>query len=147
MVKATLQQQINEAMKARNEVRVSTLKMLSAELHNEWINKQRELTSEEEIAVVNKEAKKRRDAIEAYEKVGASDKAEREKQELVILEEFLPEQMSDDELQKIVDQMVSEINPQGMQDMGKVIGAVKAKAGSNADGARIASLVKQKLPK
>jgi len=145
MIKPDLQKQINEAMKARSEVKVSTLKMLSSELHNAEIDNHGDLSEEQELSVVNKEVKKRKDAIEAYQKGGATEKADREKQELAILEEYLPEQMSDGDLQKIVDEAIMEINPQGMQDMGKVMGIVKAKAGPTADGGRIASLVKEKL--
>lgn len=145
MIRDNLQKQIVDAMKARDEVRVSTLKMLSSELHNAEIDNRGELNEEQELSVVNKEAKKRRDAIEAYEKGGASDKAAREKQELAILEEFMPAQMGDDELVSLVDQAIMETTPQGMPDMGRVIGIVKAKAGSSADGSRIASLVKEKL--
>lgn len=145
MIKTTLQQHINEAMKARDQVRVLTLKMLSSELHNAEIDNYGELSEEQEFAVLNKEVKKRRDAIEAYEKGGAPEKAEREKEELMILEEFMPAQLSDEEINKLIDQAILAVNPQGMQDMGKMIGAVKELAGASADGGRIASLVKAKL--
>ncbi len=145
MVKDNLQIKINEALKARDELRLSTLKMLSSEIHNAEIDNKGVLSKEQELVVVNKEAKKRKDAIEAYEKAGAMDRAERERQELAILQEYLPKQLGDAELTLMVDQAIMEINPQGLGDMSKVIGVVKAKVGAQADGGRIASLVKDKL--
>lgn len=140
-----VQKQINEAMKARDAVRLSTLKMLSAELHNEKIAKQKDLTNDEEIMVVGREAKKRRDAIESYEKVGRPDRAEGERNELLILQEFLPAELADDELEKIVADTIGQIGAASMADMGKVMAAVKSKVGQGADGARVAAMVKSKL--
>ena len=152
MIKPTLQQKINEAMKARDQVRVLTLKMLSSELHNAEIDNHGDLTEEQEIVVLQKEVKKRRDAVEAYEKVGATDKADREKREMEILSEYLPEQMSDEEINVLIGQIILEMeqdhtSSEGLRgaSMGKVIGAVKAKAGPRADGGKIASLVKERL--
>lgn len=145
MISDTITQKIGEAMKARDEIRLSTLRLLSSALNYEHIAKQHDLTEEEELAVVRREAKKRKDAIEAYEKAGAKDRAEREKKELTILEEYLPAQISDDDLVKIVDEVVDQLKPQGMQEMGKVIGAVMAKAKGQADGGRVAEIVKSKL--
>jgi hypothetical protein len=145
MITDTVKKQITDAMKARDSVRLSTLKMLSSELHNEQISKQKDLTDDDEMSVVKKEVKKRRDAIEAYDKAGNTDKSDLEKQELAILEEYLPEQMSDEELQKIVDEVVSQTGASSMQDMGKVMGMVVGKVEGKADGGRISAIVKAKL--
>ena len=131
-------------MKAHNEVKVSTLRLLSSAFNYEKIAKQHELTEEEELVVIRKEVKQRRDSIEAYDKAGRSDLSEKEKAELEILQEFLPPEMSDEELSKIVEEAISAINPTGMQDIGKVIGYVRGKAPS-ADGGKVAGLVKAKL--
>jgi hypothetical protein len=111
-----------------------------------------DLSEEQEMVVLQKEVKKRRDAVEAYEKAGATDKADREKKEMEILSEYLPEQMSDEEINMLIGQVILEMeqdptSSEGLRgaNMGKVIGAVKAKAGPSADGGRIASLVKAKL--
>lgn len=141
----TIKKQIIEAMKARDSVRMSTLKMLSSELHNAAIDNHGELNEEQEIAVVKKEAKKRKDAIEAYEKAGSPDRAEDEKKELEILQEFLPAEMSDEELLKIVTDSIDQTGASGMQDMGKVMGAVMGKVGGSADGNRVSAMVKHKL--
>lgn len=144
MITQDLQQRIAEAMKARDEVKTSTLRLLSSAFNYEKIAKQHDLTPEEEIAVVRREVKQRRDSIEAYDRANRHDLSGKEKAELVILQEFLPPEMSDEDLVKIVDEAVDAIKPTGMQDMGKVIGFVKGKA-PNADGGKIAQMVKNKL--
>lgn len=145
MIAQTIKDQIKEAMKARDSVRLSTLKMLSAELHNATIDNHGELTEEQEIAVVKKEAKKRRDAIEAYEKAGSPDRAESERQELTILQEFLPAEMSDEDLEKAVSEVIVETNASSMADIGKVMSSVMAKTNGQADGSRVSAMVREKL--
>lgn len=144
MIVQNLQAKIGEAMKAHDEKTVSTLRLLSSAFNYEKIAKQHELTEEEELAVIRKEVKQRRDSIEAYDKAGRSDLSEKEKVELDILSSYLPPEMSDEDLAKLVDEAVMAVKPVGMQDMGKVIGLVKGKA-PNADGGKIAQLVKAKL--
>lgn len=145
MITETITQKIGEAMKAKNEIRLSTLRLLSSALNYEFIAKQHKLSEEEELAVVRREAKKRKDAIEIYEKAGATERADKEKKELAILEEYLPAQMPESELVNLVDQVIKETNAKTMADMGKVIGIVMEKAVGRADGGRVASLVKGKL--
>ena len=144
MIAQTLQAKIGESLKSGDRVRLETLKMLSSAFNYEKINLQHELTDEEEIAVIRKEVKQRRDSIEAYDKANRSDLSSAEKAELVILQEFLPPEMDDSELQKIVDEAVTTTGATSMADMGKVIGMVKSKAPS-VDGSRIATLVRAKL--
>lgn len=144
MIAQDLQKLIGEAMKARDQVRLSVLRMLSSSFNYKKIDLQHDLTDEEEKAVIKKEVKQRRDSIEAYDKAGRPELADSEKAELAILLEFLPPEMSDEELSKLVDEAVKAINPQGMQDMGKVISYIKGKA-PEADGGKIAMLVKAKL--
>lgn len=148
MIKDTLQKQIIEAMKAKDEIKVMTLRMLSAAITNAEIEKKREaLTKEEEMAVVKREAKKRKDAIEAYKKAGAMKRAKKEEKELSILSKFLPEEMSDETLKKIVEETVGEMDTPSMADMGKIMGVVMNKVKGQADGNRVSALVKQKLSK
>ncbi len=143
-IKEQLTNQINEAMKARDSVRVSTLRMLLSELKNFSIDSP-DMTEEDEISVVRKEVKKRTDAIEAFEKAGRVESALVEKEEKAILEEFLPQQMGDDELEKIVDEALADTGANNMSQMGQVIGAVMKKAQGQADGSRVAIMVKEKL--
>ena len=144
MIAQTLQQKIGESMKAHDDVRTSTLRLLLSAFNYERIDKQHELTDEEEITVVRREVKQRRDSIEAYDKANRRDLSDKEKAEMAILSEYLPPEMSDAELVKLVDEAVGQIKPEGMKDMGKVIGFVKSKA-PNTDGGKVAELVKQKL--
>jgi len=145
MIADTINQDIAKALKAKDEIRLSTLRLLSSALNYEFIAKQHVLTEEEELSVVRREAKKRKEAIEAYEKAGANDRAEKEKKELAVLEEFLPVQMPDEELIKIVDEAISALGAASMADMGKVMGAVVPKVAGRADGGRISKLVSEKL--
>src|SRR5581483_9535866 len=133
MIIDTLNSKIVEAMKARDEVRLSTLKLLSAEIHNYQIDHPN-MTPEEELGVVKKEAKKRRDSIEAYRKGGFEDRAKAEEAELKILEEFLPEQISDQELARFVDEAIKETQAKDVREIGRVIGVVMKKAKGNAPG-------------
>lgn len=142
MIKNTLQKQIQEALKAGDSVRVSTLRLLYSALHNEEINKQKELNSEEELVIIQRQLKQRNEAVEAYEKGGRQDLSDKEKQEAAILKEFLPEQMSDEELLEIVERVVGEM---GEVSFGQVMGGVMVKVKGRADGARVRALVGQKL--
>lgn len=144
MIYQTLQKKIGESMKAHDEIRTSTLRLLLSALNYEKIDKQHDLTDEEEMVVIRREAKKRKEAIEMYTKANAPDRAAKEAKELEILAEYLPPEMDETELIKLVDEAVAQIKPAGMSDMGKVIGFVKGKA-PNADGGKIAELVKGKL--
>ncbi|KKR89682.1 hypothetical protein A2434_01205 [Candidatus Woesebacteria bacterium RIFOXYC1_FULL_41_14] len=144
MITPSLQEKIGVAMKAHDEVRVSTLRLLLSAFNYEQIAKQHELTEEEELAVIRREAKKRKEAIEMYKNAGAVDRAAKEAAELEILAEYLPPDMSDEELVKLVADAIIQIKPSGMADMGKVIGLVKSRA-PDADGGKIAQLVKEKL--
>ena len=140
MITPNLMKQIGDAMKAHDAVRVSTLRGLSAELKNAKINiynpnatEQRELTEAEEIAVVRKEAKKRKEAIEMYAKAGAEDRATNEKQELAILQEFLPAEVTEEQIIQLVNESITQLNAKTIADMGKVIADVKSK-NSGVDG-------------
>jgi len=145
MIAPNIQKWIQEAMKAKDETRLSTLRLLASALSYEKIAQQRDLTEVEELGVVKREAKKREDAIEAYIQVGAPERADQEKKELRILKSFLPPEMSDVELRKVVEETITSMGVLKPNDMGRVIGAVKAKVGVAADGAKIAQMVKVRL--
>jgi len=151
MIKTTINGKIADALKAKDEIRLTTLRMLSSALNYEYINKQHELSEDEEITVVRREVKKRNDAIEAYKQVIENDpkhvqeKIDKEQKEIEILKDFLPPEMEETELIKIIDESITKLGANSIKDMGKVIQKVKEETGSRADGARIASLVKSKL--
>ncbi len=145
MIGNNLQKLIGEAMKSRDQVRLSTLRLLSSAFNYEKIEKKGELTEDEELVIIRREAKKRKEAIESYKKAGSNDRAEAEQNELDVLQEFLPPEMSDNEVMKAIDSAISELGANTMADMGKVVGLVKAKTAGNVDGSKIAELVKNKL--
>ncbi len=145
MIADTISKKIAEAMKAHDEIRLSTLRLLSSALNYEFIAKQHKLSDEEELVVVRHEAKMRKEAIESYEKAGAIDRAEKEKKELVILQEYLPAEMTDEELSQLVNESISQAGAKTMADMGKVMGLVMSKVAGRADGNRVMGLVKGKL--
>lgn len=144
MIAPKLQQMVGEAMKAHDELRTSTLRLLSSAFNYEKIAKQHELTEEEELSVIQRQAKQRRDSIEAYKKAGAEDRAKKEEEELKILQEFLPPEMDMATLTKLVTDAITQSKATSMADMGKVIGMVKAKA-PNVEGSRIAQIVSSKI--
>ncbi len=145
MITDSITQKIGEALKAHDEIRLSTLRLLSSALNYEFIAKQHKLSEDEELIVVRKEAKKRKEAIEAYEKAGYKDRADKEAKELAILQEYLPPEISEDEIAKLVGEAIKETGAASIKDIGKVIGLVKTKTKGAADGAVIANMVRSKL--
>jgi len=145
MITEIINQKIAESLKAKDETKVTTYRLLSSALNYEFIAKQHELTEEEEWVVVNREIKKRKEAIEAYKNVKAEDRARQEEIEMNLLYEFLPKQLSDEEIGKLVDEAVSKIKAQGIADMGKVIGMVVSQAKGKVEGGKVAQIVKEKL--
>lgn len=145
MIAQDISKMIAEALKAREELKLSTLRLLLSALNYEKIAKQHDLSEEEEMAVVRREASKRRDAIEAYEKAKAFDRAEKERKELEILKSFLPPEITNEELEKLVDESINSLGAQSMSDMGKVIGWVMDRTKGAADGRKVSEIVKSKL--
>lgn len=144
-----MQDKINEelknAMKARDELVVSTLRMLNSEIKNAQIENKADLSDEEVLKVIEKEAKKRKDAIEAYDRAGVADKADREKQELALLQAYLPEQLPLEEVERLVDEAFAKTGAKTMADMKLVMNEVMSKASGRIDAGVVAGLVKQKL--
>lgn len=151
MIKSNINKQIGDALKAHDELRLTTLRGFSSALNYEFINKQHELSSDEEITVVRREIKKRKDTVETYkallekDPVHVQEKIDKELAEVKILEEYLPPEMDSSVLQAIVEDAIKELGASSIKDMGKVMGIVKAKTGNAVDGSRLAELVKTKL--
>jgi uncharacterized protein YqeY len=147
-LKWRIDQDLKSALLAREELRVSTLRGLkSAILYAEVAEGAKEsgLAEDKLIAVLSKEAKKRQESADIYEKSGEPERAEKELSEKKIIAKYLPEQLSDDELEKLVDKAIAETGASDARSMGLVIGKVKTSAGGQADGARVAKIVKEKL--
>ena len=146
-LKDRLQQDLTTSMKARDELRTSTLRMVLTAIGNEEVagKAARSLSGEEELRVVAREAKKRREAAEAFRSGGADERAERELAEEVVLETYLPAQLADGELQELVAQAVQESGASGPQAMGAVMKVVGPKVAGRAEGGRVAAAVRAAL--
>lgn len=138
---------LKNAQLSKDEVKVSTLRLLLSEVKNQEIAKGGVLTDEEIISIIQKEVKKRKEAAAGFRSGGREDSALREESELVVLQTYLPAQMNSEELTKIVEAVINEMGATGVADMGKVIGAVMAKVKGQADGGTVSSLVKERLSK
>jgi uncharacterized protein YqeY len=142
-----ISQEIKAAMLARDAERLSTLRLLKSALGYALIEKKTEnLPDAEVVALVQKEVKKRRDSVEQFEKGGRAELAAKEKQEITVLESFLPQPLSADVLEKLVRDTIQEVGATSKKDMGAVIKAVQAKAAGRADGKTISGLVGKLLP-
>jgi len=142
-----LQNEMKRALKNKEKDRLSTLRMLISEVKKVQIDAKKELTDEEIIQILQKYAKQRKDAIEQYKKAGREDLVEKELKELDIVKEFLPKQLSIEELEKIVEDVINELNASSMRDMGRVMKAVMSKVSGRADGSIVSQIVKNKLNK
>ncbi|MFD8837291.1 GatB/YqeY domain-containing protein [Streptomyces griseofuscus] len=149
-LKSKLQDDLNAAIKERNELRSSTLRLTLSAITNEEVagKQKRELSDDEVLKVITREAKKRREAAEAFAKGGRAESAEREKAEGEVLAEYLPQQLSEDELDAIVAQAVAEARAAGAEGpraMGAVMKIVNPKVAGQAEGGRVAAAVKKLL--
>ncbi len=139
--KVTLMQSIKDAMKARDSVRLNTLRFLLSEIKNVEIDEGEQ--SEEQIhKLIARQVKQMKETLEEYKKAGKDDVVAEEMQKMAILEEYLPKQMSDEALEALVAEVVASSED---KNMGKIIGQVVAKAAGQADGSRISSVVKAAL--
>lgn len=136
---------LTAAMKAQDKTRVDVLRMAKTALKNQEIEVGQTLSDEQALKVIQKEVKQRRESQKEFENAGRTDLASKEAAEIEILENYLPTQLSPEELAGIVDQAISEANANSMQDMGKVMGIATKLAQGRADGAQISALVKEKL--
>lgn len=149
-LKAQIENDMKAALLSGNRFEVDTLRGLKAAILNEEVaagKRDEGLTDAEAEVIVAREIKKRRESAKLYRDNGRDDLAEPEEQEIAVLEKYLPEQMSEDELRTLVSSKIAELGATGPQDMGKVIGAVKAQVGNSADGATLARLTKELLTK
>lgn len=136
---------LKEAMLARDEVRISTLRMALSEISNARIAKGTDLTSDEVVKILQKEAKQRDEAKEGAVQAGRTDLIQKNEAEKAILEAYLPSQLSDDKVEEIVVAAIHEIGAAGPGDMGKVMAQVMPKLRGQADGAIVSRIVSQHL--
>lgn len=144
-LKDRLPLELREAMKARDRTRLATLRLLTAAVRNREVELGHDLSDEELQAVASTEVKRRREAAEAYEQGGRPELAQQERAEQAILETYLPEQLSDEELDAIIDEAVAATGASGPDDVGRVMGQVMGKAKGRADGNEVRRRVAERL--
>jgi len=147
-LKEKIRNDLNASMKNREELKTSTLKMLMSAIANKEIELKKKdtgLANEEIERIVKSEAKKRNDAAEAYEKGGRPELAEKEKNELSILGAYLPEEMPDEKVEKIIKECIEFIKAKSMEDFGKVMKETTSRLRGQVDGKKIAEIVKKLL--
>lgn len=140
---------LKTAMREKNAIKLGVLRMLKAALMNAAIEKsgaQGKLDDADAVQVIRKQVKQRQDSIESFEKGGRAELAAKEKEELSILQSYLPQQMSADEISKIVRETIAEVGATSKQQMGAVMKAVQAKAAGRADGKTLSAEVQKQLP-
>lgn len=143
-----MQEDLVAAQKEKNELKVSTLRLLLNAIKNFEIAKQGTsyaASDEEIVGVVQKEIKQRRDSIEAFKKGNRDEMAEKEEREMKILQEYLPEQLGEQEIRGLVDKKIAELNATGVADIGKVMGALSPELKGRADMAAVSQIVREKL--
>lgn len=147
MLQEKLRADLTAAMKARDEVRSRTIRMAMTAVKNEEVagKRQRVLSDDEIVRVLMKEAKKRREAAEAFADAGRTAQAEAERAEEAVLEEYLPAQLTDEELTALVTDAIAETGAAGPRAMGQVMKAVTPKVAGRADGKRVSAEVKRRL--
>lgn len=148
MTKQQLQDELKQSMLAKTELKTSVLRMLLSAVTYYEINKGGAgytATEEDVMAVLNKEIKQRKDSIEQYTAANRKDLADKEVKELDLLKAYLPEQMSEEEVRKLVKVAITQTNATTPQDMGKVMGALMPKTKGKADGSMVSAIVKEEL--
>lgn len=148
-IKERLQKDLTEAIRGRDEITSGTIRMVLTAITNEEVagKEARVLSDEEVITVLSREAKKRREAAEAFENAGRADKSALEKSEGEVIAKYLPAQLSEADIAAIIAEAIASTGAQGPGDMGKVMGAIKPKIAGKADGGVVSALVKAALNK
>lgn len=145
----SLAEQINkdfkEAMRAKDELRLSCLRMLKTAIKNKQVEKQRELKDEEIQSVIASLVRKSKEAVEEFTKGGRQDLAEKEAREVEVFSKYLPEQLSEDEIVSVLRDIISEINATSPKDMGRVMKAAMTKLAGKADGRVVSGIAKRLL--
>ena len=142
---ARLEAELKEAMLARDDARRDALRLLLSSLRGAEKELQRPLHEDEELQVLQRERKRRLEAAEAFRGGGRGEQAAAEERELAVLEEFMPEPLSEDEVEEIVDSAIAEVGATSMRDFGRVMADVMPQISGRADGSAVSQLVREKL--
>ncbi len=144
-LKTRITEDVKSAMRNKDKDRLGTLRLITAALKQKEVDERIELDDTAVLVVLDKMLKQRKDSIEQYTKAERTDLADKEQAEIVIIQEYLPAQLSDAEITQLIDGAIKATGASGMQDMGKVMGQLKAKLQGRADMGQVSQKIKQKL--
>lgn len=144
-LKAKIQDDMKEAMRAKDTVRLGTIRMLLAALKQREVDERIELTDGDVLKIINKQIKQRRDSISQFQEAGRHDLADKEVLELAILESYLPEALSDTEVKTLIEKAIADHNATSIKDMGKVMAVLKPQLEGKADMAVVSQMIKTLL--
>jgi uncharacterized protein len=142
---ARIEGELKDAMRAREEERTGTLRLTLAALRSAEKELGRELKEDEELQVLQRERKRRTEAAEAFRSGGRDERADLEQRELAVIEEFMPEPLGEEELERIVDDAIAETGATSLRDLGRVMADVMPQVAGRADGSTVSQLVREKL--
>lgn len=140
-----LNQDMKQAMKEKDKDSLSVIRMVKASLQNESIKLNKDLSNDEILAVVSRELKQRKDSLQEFENAGRQDLVDGLKREIIVIEKYLPEPLTEGELDSVIDETIAEVNASSKAEMGKVMNAVMPKVRGRADGSLISKKVQMKL--
>jgi uncharacterized protein YqeY len=140
-----LSHDLKQAMKQRDQLKISVIQMIRSQLQYTQIQRGADFSSQDEILVLQQEAKKRREAIDIYQKANVAEKVERQEAELAIVETYLPQALTEQELKDIIDKTIAEVGATSPKDIGKVMQPLMAEVRGRADGRVVQQLVRAKL--
>ncbi|MCX7990508.1 MAG: GatB/YqeY domain-containing protein [Proteobacteria bacterium] len=144
-LKKSIEDAMKSALKAKDDLKLQTLRFLLAQIKNKEIDLRRELKDDEIFKVIQTLVKQRKEGIEIFEKAGRTELLEKERKELEILESYLPKMLTDQEIEKITEDIIKELGATGQKDFGRVMKAVMSKVAGMADGGKVNEIVKKKL--
>ena len=145
-VQEKIQTQMTDAMRSKDQLRLSVLRMMKSAIKNKEIEKMKPLDDGDALSVLNTLVKQRKDSVDQFRKGGREELAQKEESEIKIIEEYLPAAASEDDIRKAIEEAVQEIGASSIKDMGKVMKAALVRlAGKSADGSRVSQMVKEKL--
>lgn len=144
-LRTRINEDVKTAMKAKDKPRLNVLRLITAALKQKEVDERIELDDAQVLAVLEKMVKQRKDSIEQYQKAGRDELAEQEAFEIGIIQEYLPEQLSEAEIEALVDEALAATGARSMQDMGKVMGQLKPRLAGRADMGQVSQLIKKRL--
>lgn len=140
-----LQKDMVQAMKAKDKTRLSVIRMVRASLQNEAIQKGSDLSTDNELSVLSRELKQRRESLEEFQKAGRDDLVDQLENEIIILQQYMPAQLSTEEITKLVKEAIHAVNATSVNEFGKVMGYLMPNVKGKADGSKVQQIVKEQL--